>query len=166
MDMINETILRQPIETLANTVPDGLNYFFLFLLFGGVILAVVIVIYFCKWLTMGPKLKKRWAKITRRDRGDSVVEGVQIKGKEVIVDADHETSLQKKIAESESPQEKLAYQAKLDSHKKEKKRAEEQIKADEDARLAKIEEKEERNRIKQEAKDLRKKEKEKGKEEK
>ncbi len=144
-------------------ISDGLNYFFLFLLFFGIIFAVVVIIYFAKWLTLGPKVKKRWAKITGKNKGDAVVEGVQIKGKEILVDANYEEELKKKIAESHSPQEKLDYQNKLDKHLKQKVKAEEELRKAEEAKLAKIEEKEERARVQKEAKEEAKKYKEEAK---
>ncbi len=138
---------------------DGLNYFLLFLLFGSIIVSVVVVIYFAKWLTLGPKVKAMFSKKARNE----MVEGVQLKGKEVIVDANYEEELRKKIAESHSPQEKLDYQSKLESHMKQKAKAEAEIKAAEEAKLAKLEEKEERQRIQQEVKEEAKKYKEESK---
>ncbi len=125
----------------TQTISNGLNYFFLFLLFAGIIVGVVIIIYFAKWLTMGPKLKARWARMTGKGKDNGPVDGVQVKGKEILVDANYEEELKKKIQEAHSPQEKLAYQNKLDKHVKQKERAEREIREAEEAKLAKIQEK-------------------------
>ncbi len=154
--MLLKDLLRfQPVEPA--TISDGWNYFFLFLLFAFIIISVVVIIYFAKWLTLGPKFKKKWAKRLGRNKGDNHVHGVQVKGKEVVIQADYEDELREKIANSHSPQEKLDYQSKLDSHIKQKAKAEKEIREAEEAKLAKIEEKAERARIQKEAKDEAKK---------
>ncbi len=161
--MLTNTIYNQSVETLGTGLPDGLDYFLLFLLFFGVIVGVIVVIYFAKWLTMGPKLKARWAKITGKSKGPAVVDGVQVKGKEIIVDANYEENLRKMIEEAHSPQEKLDYQSKLDAHIKQREKVEREIKEAEAAKLAKIQEKEELARIQREAKEEAKKLKEQNK---
>ncbi len=155
--MLNNTILRSVIET--REMSDGLNYFLLFLMFSLIIISVIVVMYFAKWLTWGPKLKSTFSKKARNE----MVEGVQLKGKEVIVDANYEEELRKLIANSHSPQEKLDYQSKLEKHLKQKEKAEAEIKAAEEAKLAKIQEKEETKRIQQEVKEETKKYKEESK---
>ncbi len=151
--MLLENILRTIQPQTRETLPDGVNYFLLFLMFTVIIISVVIVIYFAKWLTLGPKVKKRWAKITRKNKGPSKVEGVSTVKGEVVVDANYEKELVRKIEEATSPQEKLDYQVKLESHRKQKALAEDAIKRSEQEKLAKIQEKEERARIKSEAKE-------------
>ncbi len=150
--MLKETLLRATIDTRSADIPDGLQYFFLFLLFATIILSVVAVIYFAKWLTLGPKVKKRWNKILRKDKSNDMEHGVQVKGKEVIVDASYEDELRRMIKESDSPQQQLEYQNKLEAHLKQKEKAQADIKRIEEEKLAKIAEKEELARIREEAK--------------
>ncbi len=152
--MLNDTFLSKATET--RQISDGLNYFLLFLMFASIIISVVVVIYFAKWLTLGPKLKKTFSRKARNE----MEHGVQLKGKEIIVDANYEDELRRLIKESHSPQEKLDYQSKLDQHVKQREKAEAEIKAAEEQKLAKIQEKEERQRIQQEAKEEAKKYKE------
>ncbi len=155
--MLLKDLLRyQPIEPA--TISDGWNYFFLFLLFASIIISVVVIIYFAKWLTLGPKFKKKWAKRLGRNKSNDHVHGVQVvKGKEVVIQSDYEEELRKKIEEAHSPQEKLDYQSRLDSHIKQKEKAEREVREAEEAKLAKIEEKAERARIQKEAKEEAKK---------
>ncbi len=157
---MNYELQYQDINPLMS---DGLNYFFLFLLFFGIIVSIVVVIYFAKWLTLGPKLKKRWAKITRQDAKVEHEHGVRVKGGAIEIQADYEEELRKKIEESTSPQEKLSHQTKLDSHIKQKEKAHRELREAEAAKLAKIEEKEERARIQREAKEELKKQKQESK---
>lgn len=151
--LTNINYYKQNVNALNSGISDGLNYFFLFLLFGIILVSVILVIYFAKWLTLGPKVKRRWAKITRKHVDNSPIDGVKIKGKEIIVDANYEEELRNKIINAHSPQEKLDYQSKLDSHIKQKEKAENEIKSIEEAKLAKLKEKEERARIQKEAKE-------------
>ncbi len=144
-------LLYQDIE--PQQFSDGLNYFFLFLLFFLIIVSVVVVIYFAKWLTLGPKVKKRWAKLLGKNSNNEHEHGVRVKGGAVEIQADYEEELRKKIEESNSPQEKLSHQTKLDSHVKQKEKAHKEVREAEAAKLAKIEEKEEKARIQREAKE-------------
>ncbi len=145
--------LNQAIQPTSEKLPDGLQYFLLFLLFAFIIVAIIVVIYFSKWLTLGPKVKRRWGRITRKGKSEKVVNGVQVRGGEIVVDANYEQELRNKITNSNSPQEKLDYQVKLEEHLKEKEKAANEIKKAEEAKLAKIQEKEERARITREAKE-------------
>lgn len=140
------------VEITPYVLSDGLNYFLLFLLFAFIILSIVAVIYFSKWLTLGPKVKNRWAKIIGKNKGPSVVDGVQVKGGEVIVDADYVNDINRKIKEAKTPQELLEYQLLLERHNKQAEEAKAKIRADEEAKLAKIQEKEELKRAREEAK--------------
>lgn len=142
---------------------DGLNYFLIFLMFFLIIAAVIFFIMFAKWLTVGPKLKKRWNKLFNKV-DPNAENGIKIKGKEVVVDDQYIVEIEKSIAEAKTPQELLEQQIKLENHNKQKLLAEEKIKKDEQEKLEKLESKEERKKLnteaKQTAKELKKQEKE------
>ncbi len=158
--MLKKELFNKAMRPELREISDGLNYFLVFLLFFLIIVSVVVVIYFAKWLTLGPKVKKRWNRILGRENKNEHEHGVRVKGGQVEIQADYEEELKKKIEESESPQEKLSHQTKLDSHLKQKERAEREIREAEAAKLAKIEAKEERARVQKEAKEEIKKQKE------
>ncbi len=161
--LLNNLLKIQDTDTFATQISDGLNYFLIFLMFAFIISSIVAVIYFSKWLTLGPKVKKRWNKILGKNKEEKNKDGVSIVKGEVVVDANYEKELLKKIEESTSPQQKLDYQVKLEVHQKEKQKAEEKIRQIEEEKLAKIQEKEDRARIKSEAKEEAKKIKEQNK---
>ncbi len=135
----------------------GLNYFFLFLLFFTIIFSVVVIIYFSKWLTLGPKLKRRWKRITRQEKKSEVINGVQVRGGEVVIDANYLEALKISINQAGTPQEKLHYQQLIEKHEIEKSKAEKQIKEQEEIKLEKIRLKQEKKRISKEAKEEAKK---------
>ncbi len=161
--LLNNLLKIQDTDTFATQISDGLNYFLIFLMFAFIISSIVAVIYFSKWLTLGPKVKKRWNKILGKNKEEKNKDGVSIVKGEVVVDANYEKELLKKIEESTSPQQKLDYQVKLEVHQKEKQKAEEKIRQIEEEKLAKIQEKEDRARIKSEAREEAKKIKEQNK---
>ncbi len=161
--LLNNLLKIQDTDTFATQISDGLNYFLIFLMFAFIISSIVAVIYFSKWLTLGPKVKKRWNKILGKNKEEKNKDGVSIVKGEVVVEANYEKELLKKIEESTSPQQKLDYQVKLEVHQKEKQKAEEKIRQIEEEKLAKIQEKEDRARIKAEAKEEAKKIKEQNK---
>ncbi len=161
--LLNNLLKIQDTNTFTTQISDGLNYFLIFLMFAFIISSIVAVIYFSKWLTLGPKVKKRWNKILGKNKEEKNKDGVSIIKGEVVVDANYEKELLKKIEESTSPQQKLDYQVKLEVHQKEKQKAEDKIRQIEEDKLAKIQEKEDRARIKSEAKEEAKKIKEQNK---
>ncbi|NQX83247.1 MAG: hypothetical protein HRS50_00840 [Mycoplasmataceae bacterium] len=147
--MINLLIAK--ISIYNNQLDDGLNYFLIFLLFTLIIIRVIIIIFFAKWLTLGPKIMKKWHNIKNRNSEKSF-DGVKVKGKQIIVDQEYIVDIEEKIKKAETPQELLEYQILKENHEKQKIKAEKSVKEKEDVKLEKIEAKANRSRINSEAK--------------
>ncbi len=131
---------------------DGVDYFLLFLMFAFIIGAVIAVIFFAKWLTLGPKVKHKFNQWFGKDKNAGNTEGVQVKGGEIIIDAGYVDEINAKIKAAKTPQELLEYQLLLEKHNKKADEAKAKIKADEEAKLAKLQEKEELRAAREEAK--------------
>ncbi|BDU67590.1 MAG: hypothetical protein TYPL_2430 [Candidatus Tyloplasma litorale] len=151
------------LNTKSSSLSDGLNYFLLFALFFLVILFIVVIIYFAKWLTLGPGIKRFWGRITGKNKDKKIIDGVYVKGKEVVVDDNYLNEIDQGIENARTPQELIDYQSKKEKHEKQKELAIAEIRKKEEAKLAKIELKEERIKIAKEAKQHSKKVKEEAK---
>ncbi len=148
-----------------STMPNWANYLLLALLFFGIIILGIAIIMFAKWLTVGPKLKHRSKSIANKITGKKSDDGISVKGGEVIENQEFLNEINKKIENAETPQELLELQIEKENYEKSKLKAQEEIKAKEEAKLKKINDKEERARIskesKEKSKELREKEKQK-----
>lgn len=136
-----------------DSISNGLNYFFIFLMFFCLIGFSIFIICFSKWLTMGPKFKAKLHKIKSKLFGKKDFEGVVVKKGEVVVDFDYIKEVEEKIKTANTPQELLELQLVKDGHEKAKISAKEKIKLDEDSKLQKINDKSEKGRIRKEAKE-------------
>lgn len=143
--------------------PEWVDYLFLTLLFLGIILFIIGIWIFAKWLTTGPKFKRTWAKITGKNKGEKHTDGVIVKKGEIYVEEGYIESIDEDIRRAKTPQELLEAQLRKEKHEQEYVGAKEKIREDEENKLAKIEAKEEKKQARQDAKDLRKELKEKEK---
>lgn len=146
MKSFNFSLIRE------SQLSDGLNYFLLSMLFLGVMFLVVGIWMFAKWLTVGPKLKRRKNKFLNIFKKNKSVDGVGIKKGEIIIENDYLDELDKEITNTTNPQELLKLQNKKVAHIKEKEKLERTIKEKEEKKLEKIERKKEMKRIKEDTK--------------
>ncbi len=142
-------------------IPDELNHFLVALLLLIIIFAALGIWLFAKWLTAGPWFKRKYKKIFKKEKDN--VEGIEVVEGEIVVDANYINELDEKIKNAETPQELLELQLLKEKHEKEKLRLEQEIADKEAAKLAKLQEKEDKARIKAEMKEKEKEYKEKEK---
>lgn len=140
----------QDIMTL--NIPDTVNYILIAFMLLSIIIIVICIIFFAKWLTMGPKLKAKWRKIIGKASGDKGLDGVKIKGKLVVIQDGYVEEIREKIKNAQTPQELLEYQIQLENHNKQKNISETEIKVKENEKLEKVEAKAESKILKAEAK--------------
>lgn len=140
-------------STIRSIENDFVNYTLIFLLFFFIIIFVIVIIYYAKWLTLGPKLKRRFSKIFGKFKKKKSIDGVTVKGKDILIDSNYIEEIELKIKNAETPQELLDLQAQRDKHNKQVEFLEKQIKQKEEQKLEKIKMKEERSRISKEMKE-------------
>lgn len=156
--LLNETIDK------GVKMSDPLEHFFVALLFIAIIAFAIAVIFFAKWLVLGPWFRKKWNKITGSNK--EKVEGVKVVNGEVVVDEEYISDIDKKIAAAETPQELLEAQLLKEKVEKERIRLNDEQKEKENKKLEKQNAKSEKARVRAEMKQQEKEYKEKQKQEK
>lgn len=130
---------------------DPLNHFLVALLLILIIFAVIAIWIFAKWLTAGPWFKRKFNKLFKKKETGN--DGVELVKGEVVVDNQYLISIDEKIKNAETPQELLELQLLKENHLKEKERLEKEIAEKEAEKLAKLQQKEDKSRIKAEMKE-------------
>ena len=147
----------------STTFPDWAYYLTLSLFFLLIMGFVIWSWIFAKWLTAGPKFKKKWINFKNKLKKNKREKGILIEDGEVLIEEKYLIDIDKKIKEAKTPQELLDLQQqkeKLEKSVEEEKRL---IKIVEEEKIEKIKNKEEKIRIKNESKEIEKKLKEKDK---
>ncbi len=149
--MINNYFIQ--ISDCSEKISDPLNHFFIALMFIFIIFSIIGVIFFAKWLTLGPKVKSKFSSIFGKNKNSFEKNGIKIKGKEVIIDENYISEINEKIKNANTPQELLEYQILLEEHKKQTDDIRKKIKEKEDQKLDKLEQKRKNKELSKNAKE-------------